>query len=65
MLSARTFSFWYNYLLPDDNPRKLPEANLLTVYQIMDQPLKIYGNRAYTTLGIFEPLCLVLKLDTL
>jgi hypothetical protein len=65
MLSSRTFSFWYNYLLPGDNPGKLPETNLLTVYQILDQPLKMYGNAAYTTLGIFELLCLALKLDRL
>jgi hypothetical protein len=36
-ISARTFTLWYNDLLPADSPGKMPDKSLLTIYELVDE----------------------------
>jgi hypothetical protein len=46
-MSARTFTLWYNDLLPENSPGKIPDTVIHQIYKLFDESLKTNGNSAY------------------
>jgi hypothetical protein len=62
-VSARIFTLWYNYTLPDTDPRKIPEDILITVYSYMDEALIDQKNQASRQLTLFKLMRLAVMLN--
>jgi hypothetical protein len=62
-LSGRTFSLWFNHMLADDMPGKVPEDIMMFMYETLDSIFITQGNDTYRSLSMFEPMMLALLLD--